>query len=50
MTRDPFKGTINVDIKTQPGKFGVIKRVVVDISGEPYVDMARAAEAMLVRE
>jgi len=29
---------------------GVIKRVAVDVSGEPYVDMAREAEAMLVRE
>jgi arylsulfatase A-like enzyme len=29
---------------------GTIKRVAVDVSGEPYVDMAREAEAMLARE
>jgi arylsulfatase A-like enzyme len=29
---------------------GTIKRVVVDVSGEPYVDLARQAEAMLARE
>ena len=29
---------------------GVIKRVAVDVSGEPYVDLAREAKAMLVRE
>jgi arylsulfatase len=29
---------------------GVIKRVVVDVSGETYRDMERAAQAMLVRE
>ena len=90
MTREPFKGTVNVGIrgsvpgwspfeariKTQPGKFvpggeglrvgrdsgeavtddypgtlpwqfagGVIKRVAVDVSGEPYVDMAREAKS-----
>jgi arylsulfatase len=37
---------------TLPWRFagGTIKRVAVDVSGEPYVDMAREAEAMLVRE
>jgi hypothetical protein len=95
MTPEPFKGTVNVDIrdtvpsrspfeariKTQPGKFvlggeglcvgrdsgeavtedypgtlpwqfagGVIQRIAVDVSGEPYVDLARQAKAMLVRE
>jgi arylsulfatase A-like enzyme len=29
---------------------GTIKRVAVDVSGEPYVDLARQAEAMLARE
>jgi arylsulfatase A-like enzyme len=29
---------------------GTIKRVVVDVSGEPYVDLARQAAAMLARE
>ncbi|HTU07957.1 MAG TPA: hypothetical protein VMG13_20595, partial [Trebonia sp.] len=42
---DDYPGTL-------PWSFtgGVIKRVAVDVSGEPYVDMAREAEAMLVRE
>ena len=29
---------------------GTIKRVAVDVSGEPYVDLEREAEAMLMRE
>ena len=29
---------------------GTIKRVVVDVSGEPYVDLEREAQAMLARE
>jgi arylsulfatase A-like enzyme len=29
---------------------GTIKRVVVDVSGDPYVDLAREAEALLARE
>jgi hypothetical protein len=29
---------------------GTIKRVVVDVSGKPYVDLARQAQAMLARE
>jgi arylsulfatase A-like enzyme len=29
---------------------GTIKRVAVDVSGEPYVDLEREAEAMLARE
>jgi len=28
----------------------MIKRVAVEVSGEPYVDLAREAKAMLVRE
>ena len=29
---------------------GVIDRVVVDVSGDPYVDLEREAQAMLARE
>jgi len=29
---------------------GVIKRVVIDVSGTPYVDLERQAAAMLARE
>jgi arylsulfatase len=29
---------------------GVIKRVVIDVSGKPYVDLEREAAAMLSRE
>jgi len=29
---------------------GTIKRVAVDVSGEPYVDLEREAQAMLARE
>lgn len=63
MTPEQFKGTINVDIrdsvpdwspfeppKAPDGSPNVINRVAVDVSGDPYVDMAREAEAMLVRE
>jgi arylsulfatase len=37
---------------TRPWRFigGTIKVVSVDVSGEPYVDLERAAEAMLARE
>jgi arylsulfatase len=37
---------------TPPFRFtgGVIKRVVVDVSGTPYVDLERQAQAMLARE
>jgi arylsulfatase A-like enzyme len=36
----------------QPWRFtgGTIKRVAVDVSGRPYVDMEREAQAMLARE
>ncbi|MEU4671556.1 arylsulfatase, partial [Amycolatopsis sp. NPDC023774] len=36
----------------RPHRFtgGTIKRVVIDVSGDPYVDQAREAEAMLMRE
>jgi arylsulfatase len=29
---------------------GTIKRVAVDVSGEPYIDLEREAVAMLARE
>ena len=29
---------------------GRIKRVVVDVSGEPYIDLEREGQAMLMRE
>ncbi len=29
---------------------GVIKAVAIDVSGEPYVDLERAAAAMIARE
>ena len=29
---------------------GTIHRVAVDVSGEPYVDLEREAQAMLMRE
>jgi arylsulfatase len=37
---------------TAPWEFtgGVIKRVVIDVSGEPYVDLEREAVAMMARE
>jgi arylsulfatase len=37
---------------TQPWSFtgGTIRRVAVDVSGEPYVDLEREAQAMLMRE
>jgi arylsulfatase len=36
----------------QPNRFtgGTIKRVVVDVNGEPYIDLEREAQAMLMRE
>ena len=37
---------------TSPHSFtgGTIKRVAVDVSGEPYLDLEREAAAMLARE
>jgi arylsulfatase len=29
---------------------GTIKRVAVDVSGDPYVDLEREAQAMMMRE
>jgi arylsulfatase len=36
----------------RPWRFtgGTIKRVAVDVSGEPYLDLEREAAAMLARE
>jgi hypothetical protein len=36
----------------QPWPFtgGTIKRVAIDISGEPYIDLEKEAQAMLIRE
>ncbi|TFB52824.1 hypothetical protein [Cryobacterium tagatosivorans] len=37
---------------TAPWAFtgGTINRVAIDVSGEPYVDLEREAQAMLMRE
>ena len=37
---------------THPFRFtgGTIKRVAVDVSGEPYIDLEREAQGMLMRE
>jgi arylsulfatase len=37
---------------TAPWAFtgGMIKRVAIDVSGEPYVDLEREAVAMMARE
>jgi hypothetical protein len=37
---------------TRPWRFtgGTITRVAVDVSGQPYIDLERKAEAMLIRE
>ncbi len=37
---------------TEPFRFtgGAIRRVAVDVSGEPYIDLEREAQAMLMRE
>ena len=44
----PFKGTINYPGE-QPRRFtgGTIRRVAVDVSGEPYLDLQREAAAMM---
>jgi arylsulfatase len=37
---------------TEPWAFtgGTIRRLAVDVSGEPYIDLEREAQAMLMRE
>jgi len=57
---EPFKGTINVDIRDsvpdwspfEPPRApdGAPNVVVIDVSGEPYLDLERQAAAMLARE
>jgi hypothetical protein len=47
------EGRIKTDYPGErPHRFtgGVINRVAVDVSGEPYLDLEREAEAMLARE
>ncbi|HEY1485075.1 MAG TPA: arylsulfatase, partial [Micromonosporaceae bacterium] len=50
--RDSGAGVINDYPGEMPWRFtgGTIHRVAVDVSGEPYLDLAREAEAMLMRE
>ena len=53
MAREPKVEAVTDDYPgTLPWQFagGMIKRVAVDVSGGPYVDLAREAKAMLVRE
>ena len=57
---EPFKGTINVDIRDsvpdwspfEPPRApdGARNVVVIDVCGEPYLDLERQAAAMLARE
>ena len=49
MAREPFKGTINVDIRDSVPGWSPFEPPKAP-SGEPYVDLAREAKAMLVRE
>jgi arylsulfatase A-like enzyme len=50
--RDSGAGVINDYPGEMPWRFtgGTIHRVAVDVSGEPYLDLEREAEAMLMRE
>jgi arylsulfatase A-like enzyme len=50
--RDSGDGVTDDYPGVQPWPFtgGTIKRVAVDVSGEPYIDMEREAVAMLIRE
>lgn len=36
----------------RPHRFtgGTVKRIAIDVSGQPYLDLERQAEAMLARE
>jgi hypothetical protein len=60
-----FKGTVNVDAGRDSGEpvtddypgtwpcaftGGTLKRVVVNVSGKPYVDLEREAVAIMARE
>ncbi len=50
--RDSGAGVTDDYPGVQPWPFtgGTIKRVAVDVSGEPYIDLEREAQAMLMRE
>ena len=50
--RDGGAGVTDDYPGTEPWRFtgGTIHRVAVDVSGEPYVDLEREAQAMLMRE
>jgi hypothetical protein len=50
--RDSGAGVTDDYPGRRPWRFtgGTIKRVAVDVSGEPYADLEREAEAMLIRE
>jgi arylsulfatase len=50
--RDSGAGVTDDDPGEMPWRFtgGTIKRVAVDVSGEPYIDLEREAVAMLMRE
>ena len=49
---EPFHGVVKVDTTTRviPRIGGTIKRVAVDVGGEPYVDLEREAAALILRE
>ena len=50
--RDSGAGVTDDYPGTEPFRFtgGTIHRVAVDVSGEPYLDLEREAQAMLMRE
>jgi hypothetical protein len=50
--RDSGAGVTEDSPGQQPWRFtgGTIKRVAVDVSGTPYIDLEREAQAMLMRE
>jgi arylsulfatase len=50
--RDGGAGVTDDYPGTEPYRFtgGTIQRVAVDVSGEPYIDLEREAQAMLMRE
>lgn len=50
--RDGGAGVTDDYPGTEPFRFkgGTIRRVAVDVSGEPYIDLEREAQAMLMRE
>jgi arylsulfatase len=50
--RDGASGVTDKYPGTQPWRFtgGTIRRVAIDVSGEPYIDLEREAVALLMRE